>query len=794
MKTRKIAGVAVCALTICGVLAGCGRAADAKKYTYHDCLEASPDTWNPHSWKNNDSTSVLDYTTSSFFEFQMNAEKTGYDIVPEMAEELAIDVSSTLTDDEFTKYGMEKPKEGETVTGQKWKVKLNREATWEDGTPITADTYVESLKRLLDPEMQNFRADTVYSGDAAVGNAEGRFKSGRLATEGRVDENGAERTDVKSADGKVYGNLYEVIPFLGYSVKGVYDAVGGTPEDLPAVAKVLNDANTWGTAAAPKNVELKDGEAPTIDLAAAFSEILPLFDIKASCEATTALSDAWTVGLFTFIQVANPEVPFENVGMVKTGEYELTFYLVRPCTSFQFAYNITGTWLVDTAIYDANTTTVGSLKSSTYGTSVEKYKSYGPYKLTSYTLDKEIVLERNDAWEGYKKESHKGQYQTTGIHYDIIPERNTMLQKFEKGELDGYAVRSEDVSKYGMSSQLKYIPQSYTDKIATNSDFESLKARQGEGTNKTIMSNAKFRKALSWAFDRQTFVQTQAAGSAVALGVINPMYVTDPNTGELYRETEWGKKVISDVYGDSKTGYDIEKARALLNEALEEEKASTKEGHYKAGDKVALDWAVYNEGWDTAINFTIDNWKELVKGTELENKFDVKITHDENLAETIKAGQTEFAMDIWGGNQMNPYSIPDTWLNAENRTCYGFNPDAETIDIDLNNDGTIDKATERKSNNQWYVALNNGEYSSAKAATDVRVRILSELEKYMLANQYFIAVRSRQSLAMNSFRVKDGTDTYLQLVGFGGIQYLTYTMDDSAWADYCASNVLDYTK
>ena len=87
MKTRKIAGVAVCALTICGVLAGCGRASDSKKYTYHDCLEASPDTWSPHSWKNNDSTSVLDYTTSSFFEFQMNAEKTGYDIVPEMAEE-----------------------------------------------------------------------------------------------------------------------------------------------------------------------------------------------------------------------------------------------------------------------------------------------------------------------------------------------------------------------------------------------------------------------------------------------------------------------------------------------------------------------------------------------------------------------------------------------------------------------------------------------------------------------------------------------------------------------------------
>ena len=62
MKTRKIAGVAVCALTICGVLAGCGKKSDVK-YTFHDSLEASPDTWSTHSWKNNDSTSVLDYTT-----------------------------------------------------------------------------------------------------------------------------------------------------------------------------------------------------------------------------------------------------------------------------------------------------------------------------------------------------------------------------------------------------------------------------------------------------------------------------------------------------------------------------------------------------------------------------------------------------------------------------------------------------------------------------------------------------------------------------------------------------------
>ena len=88
-------------------------------------------------------------------------------------------------------------------------------------------------------------------------------------------------------------------------------------------------------------------------------------------------------------------------------------------------------------------------------------------------------------------------------------------------------------------------------------------------------------------------------------------------------------------------------------------------------------------------------------------------------------------MDIWGGAQMDPYGIPNTWIAAADRTCYGFSPDAETIDIDLNGNGTIDVATERRSNTAWYTALSTGEFSAAKAAYETRCLVLSYLEEYM---------------------------------------------------------------
>lgn len=779
------------------IVTACGNSQDkdVTKYTLRDAMQASPETWNVHSWKTNNDSVIMGYTEIGLFDFIMNDDKTGYKVIPEMAEGEAEDTTTTLTDDEVAKYGLQKAEDGSKyAAGQKWVIKLNKAAKWADGTAINADSYIESMNRLLDPAMVNFRADTWYSGDVVLGNAEGRFKSGRTVYEARVNGDGNyTKYEGTRLDQKDYGNLYVTLPWVNaMSVSGLLDLAG--EQLLPKTAALVGDTATWGTSASPKNVDLTTNTTARAAFKEAAAEICKnVFGLTLN-ENNRTEGDEDNIYLEDFFldAVKNKEVSFDNVGLVKTGDYELTFYLQRPCSLFQLHYQLSGNWLVKTDLYDANKTTVGNLTATTYGTSAEKYCSYGPYKLTSFQLDKEINLTKNENWYGWTDGKHENQFQTTDINIKIVNSMDTILQMFEKGELDSVALRSQDMAKYSLSSRVVYTPQTYSDKIALNSDLKSLESRQSSGTNKTILSNQNFRKFLSWALDRETFVQTETPGSAAALGVINNMYVADVETGELYRNTEEGKKVLTDVYGDSKTGFDLNKAKQFLEAAVKEEKEANR---LKDSDKVSLEWAIYNEGWSTAIDFIIKNWVDATKGTSLEGKFEVKTKIDENLAETMKAGQTDIVMDIWGGAEMNPYGIPDTWINKENRTCYGYNPDSETIEIDINGDGTIDKKTEVLSNTDWYNELNSGKYSAANAKTEIRVKILAALEHYMLDKQYFIAQRARQSVSMNSYKIENGTDDYLQIVGFGGIRFLKYNKSDAQWAEFVknASN-LDYTK
>lgn len=763
-------------------------------YTLREAMLASPETWNVHSWKTNDDSVIMGYTEMGLFDFVMNETKTGYEVVPEMAASEAEDATATLTDEEITKFGLQKSEDGSKYTaGQKWVIKLNEAAKWADGTPINAQSYIDSMDRFLDPAMVNYRADQWYSGDVVLGNAEARFKSGRTVYEPRVDADGNfTKYEGTRVDQKDYGNLYVTLPWVGnMSISGLLTAVGG--EALPKTAALLNDTNTWGTSASPKNVDLTTNTTAR----AAFKEAAA--ELSTTAFGTTLNENPRTEGSqdlhledFFLDAVKNKDVSFDNVGLVKSGDYEITLYLQRPCSLFQLHYQLSGNWLVKTDLYDANKSTVGDLTATKYGTSVDTYCAYGPYKLTKFQLDKEIHLTRNENWYGWTDGKHEGQFQTTDINIKIVNSEDTILQMFEKGEIDSVSLRSQDMAKYSLSSRVVYTPQTYSDKIALNSDFSSLKARQKEGTNKTILANKNFRKFLSWALDRETFVQTQTPGSAAALGVINSMYVADVETGELYRNTEAGKKVLTDVYGESKSGFDLAKAKEFLEKAVAEEKAA---GNLKDTDKVSLEWSIYNEGWSTAIDYVIKNWTDATKGTSLEGKFEVKTNIDENLQDKMMAGQTDIVMDIWGGAEMNPYGIPDTWINQANRTCYGYNPDSETIEIDLNGDGKIDKATEIKSNTAWYNELNSGAYSAANAPTETRVKILAALEWYMLDNQYFIAQRARQSVSMNSYKVENGTDDYLQIVGFGGIRFLTHNKTDAQWAEFVKNpSNLDYTK
>ncbi|HCO61994.1 MAG TPA: hypothetical protein DIT49_00565, partial [Clostridiales bacterium] len=49
-----------------------------------------------------------------------------------------------------------------------FEIALNPDAKWQDGSVINADSYIYSMKQLLNSKMRNYRANLYISGESAV--------------------------------------------------------------------------------------------------------------------------------------------------------------------------------------------------------------------------------------------------------------------------------------------------------------------------------------------------------------------------------------------------------------------------------------------------------------------------------------------------------------------------------------------------------------------------------------------------------------------------------------------------
>lgn len=796
-------------------LTGCGDSKPKKAtYTYHDAMTNSPETWDPSNWETNTDSYILGYTTMGFYDFVLNEAKNGYTIIPEMAAGEPVDVTDTLTDTEVERYGL-KTNEGEKFTaGQKWVLNLNPLAAWEDGTPINADSYIESMKRFLDPTMQNFRASNYYANTFSFGNAEGYAKSGLLTDEYLSDDN-IEPRDLTPVNEKRYFNLWGSLPWGDTSVDYAY-IIGVAGQKLasyfPLAAAAVANSAVYGTQKEPKYVEITDANKE--EIAAICEEFaLYMYDLGFDAENMVPAYAAGGIsfGAFVTCKVQNPTVLFDNVGLVKSGEQQLTLYLLNPVSEFQFKYNMSSNWLLKTDLYDQCKKVVGNLTTSTYGTTKDTYMSYGPYKLQSYQLDKAFKLVRNDNWYGYSDGEHEDQFQIEAIDCQILANDDTIKNAFLKGDLEAYGLRAEDMETFGSSTRFKYTPQSYTTKITMNSSFSDLKAEQedevgGTKGNHTIMANEKFRKALSLGIDRQALAQSQTAGSRGFDVPINFMYVADEETGVKYRDTEQGKRVVTDNFGTTAEGepnyigYDLDAARALIDEAVAEENAKAAEnpngGFLAAGESVTLYWEVYNEGWDTMITWILDQFDTLMEGTALEGKFSIATTYNTDYSDVIAAGACDFAMSTWGGAEFDPFGIMQCYFDPEYKYEPGIDSNMQlTVDPTTGNFATTAAEKEAMGDNavtktlyDWQAALISGDFSAAVKDATTRLNVLSALENWLVGSYNFMSIYARQSVSLNSYRLVDGADQYVTLVGFGGMRAAKLTMSDSEWASWVKKN------
>ncbi len=826
-KFRQIATVAAAVVLSLVMLVGmtacdsCAKPNGDPTYTYQDYTSGNPNKWNPHTWESNEDSYIMSYTQIGLYDFALKADKSGYEIVPEMAAGMAVDVTGTYKGE----FGI--PADAKDGDGYAYKIPLNQNAKWDDGTAITAEDWVYSTQQLLSAEMQNYRASTMFEGQLVYANAKNYFQSewpiyqqisykdeetGKNDLLLEIDPNKERFFSLSAGMSYLSGFSFNEI----YGIIGSFVAVG--KDDIDAMLGAGSaEAADKAYAALSKldngyGMIVKNDEVAKNMLALVNASLLMLYD-----DETVVVSKFLTLDTLDYVAFhldkIGEKTDWSNVGIQKTGDYELTIMLEAPVKGFYLYYNMATPWLVKKDVYEACKVKAAGSKiyTSTYCTTDKNTPSFGPYKLTSFQLDKEIYMERNDNWYGYTDGKHEGQFQTTAIRCRVVANQSTAFNMFLKGELDNVYLNNANIAKYREGKYTKFTPSDTTWKLSFNMDKASLTASQEKlkDGNKTVMANADFRKAFGLSVDKNAFVAQNFPTSQPAFGLINYMYVIDPDTMELYRDTEIAKKTLVEYYGleygegkqyptldaayAALTGYDPEETQALFQKAYEDMVAA---GELKTTDKVKLRFNMYSgdDLYVSVYTFITNAVKEAAKGTGFEGKIEFERIVDTDFYETMKAGNTEVILSAWGGASFDPFGVADCYTNPKKSNEHGF-------PFDKQKTFTVDGKEYTLTLEEWSTALNGRLIKDDQTITftnlsvETKLEILAMLEKEILDTSITVPLWYVTGASMTSMRVKNALDEYMQLVGYGGIRYLTYTYSDQEWAEFTNnySRELDYT-
>ncbi len=757
-------------------------------YTQNSAWSVFPASWNPHTYEESTSGDMLAYIEDGFWTFDYNADLTGFEMVPAMCvDEHPVDITSQYVG----KYGIEEGDEGLVYL-----LNLRDDLKWETGEKITANDFVESAKRLLNPAAKNYRADSFYTGDVVVYNAETYVKQGTTAPTAVGSVMASEGFATVEDFLAVYGESVAYINW-SYSFGAAYDAA----------------ADAWGEAA-------NEVVATTFTM----KDMIPFF-VKNAIEkngADEATANAWVLDEL-YVEWTAPEVDFSEVGIFALSDTELVYVLTAPMKGFYLKYGLPAS-LVHLETYDAcQTIDENGIYSSTYGTSVETTKSYGAYKLIEFQTDKFIKFEKNTEWYGHTEDT----YQTTHIEIQQVGEASTRLEMFLAGKLDSYGLSSDDFATYGLSDHRYDQTSPSTFGMVFNPNPEALKIQQeksGANINKTIISLIEFRQAMCFGMDRAAFTAATDPAGVVAFGLFSGQHIVDPETGIGFRNTPEGDQVLVDFWGladdvgegklyadnaeavDGLTGYNPEQAKALFDVAYDKAIA---EGLMDEDDVVEIcigmpraDSVFYNNGY----NFIVNNYTELVKGTKLEGKltFTRNDTLGQNYSTALNNNEVEMLFGVgWSGMAMNPYGLIMAYMTQQYQ--YDSYTDYTVIPLTIELDGVEYTTTVHN----WYLIINGTECELTAAdgstinyvcgAMDEkpaeRLTILAAIEGAVLLNYNFIPLNGDASALLKGQQIEYYSDEYNMMMGFGGLKYNTYNYTDAEWEEYVASQngELDYT-
>lgn len=784
---------------------------DPKMYTMREYTAQMPSQWCTILSSDNVNNTMESYFTSAFYEFNYKFDANGKIVPGAYTVEYS---AATKLEDVTKKYAGKYGLAADAEKGQAFAMTLRNDLKWDDGTPIKAADFVYTMMQQLSPKYLFATASNYYSGNYVIHNAQNYVKQGQKGWFDNGNMNLAYSDLALGADGKytLKGNECTI------ALKKPLVWLQGNTLD----SYVTNAPQYFDTAAYASLLALADANGDV----AVTAESLALLTTVITAKAAWGETKENTVG-YMYVNYEYPAMDFSEVGyFVGDNEYELVMVIDGTLNPLDAEGNLTyeagyyfSNWpLVKKDLWERCEDQSKTPYANSYCTTQEKSASWGPYKLTNYQDQKTYTVSRNDKWFGYGLPQYANQYQTDAIVTEKIEEWDTAWLAFQKGNLDGIGMDVKIAADYRTSKRAYFTPETWTFDLNIQSNATSKTDKR----NNLLLNYADFRKAISLSLDRDDYCAKNNPSSQAALGLLNSMYYYDVENGKVYRDTIQAKEAILNAYGatknadgswkvgettytdiedalDATTGYNLTLARQLVESAVAQAK---KDGKYSDGDEIILTYGIETQSANTD---RVKNWFQaafdnMTKGTSIEGK--VKIEYfmfsSATWSEQFSDGEYDLCFGAWGNAPFNPaYLLCETQISDENRYAVKWDPTTVEVTVKATPDDKHKDGNYTYNLAQWRLILQGKDgcpVNFKNFPMEDQLAALGAVETAILKEYYSIPVFSRYSASLMGYKVDYISYEYNTFMGYGGIRYMTFNYDDTAWAEFVASNnnILNY--